>query len=138
MLNLNRLVDDAVERARSTEWLSVEGMQRTPQRDGYLRYFRLGGVLMWLAVSFKYWSLYRETPIWLGFQAAAWGGSGEETDSILQRLDPLWEESPPGYIDEVDSIPIMLRTGVEYEAVLSSVVERLEYVAGLLDPDKGL
>ena len=136
MLHLNRLVDDAVERARSTEWLSVEGMQRTPQRDGYLRYFRLGGVLMWLAVSFKYWSLYRETPIWLGFQAAAWGESGEETDSILQRLDPLWEESPPGYINEVDSIPIMLRTGVEYEAVLSSVVEQLEHIAGLLEPGK--
>ena len=113
MLHFNRLVDDAVERARSTEWLSVEGMQRTPQRDGYLRYFRLGGVLMWLSVSFKYWSLYRETPVWLGFQAAAWGQSGEETDSILKRLDPLWEESPPGYIDEVDSIPVMLPTGVE-------------------------
>ena len=138
MLHLNWLVDDAVERARSTEWLSVEGMQRTPQRDGYLRYFRLGGVLMWLAVSFKYWSLYRETPIWLGFQAAAWGENGEETDSILQRLDPIWEESPSGYIDDVDCIPVMLPTGVEYEAVLSSVVDRLEYVAGLLDPDGGV
>ena len=133
MLHLNQLVDDAVEHARTTEWLSVEGMLRTPQRDGYLRYFRLGGVLMWLAVSFKYWSLYRETPIWLGFQRAAWGTTPEETDSILQRLDPLWEESPPGYIDEVDSIPVMLPTGVEYEAVLNSVVERLKYVAGLLD-----
>lgn len=138
MLQINQLVDDAVERARSTAWLSVEGMLRTPKRDGYLRYFRLGGVPMWLAVNFEYWSLYRETPVWLGFQEAAWGKTQEETDSILQRLDPLWEESPPGYIDEVDSIPIMLRTGVEYEALLSSVVERLEYVAGLLDPDKGL
>ena len=138
MLHLNRLVDDAVERARTNEWLSVENMRSAPQRDGHRRYFRLGGVLMWLAVSFEYWSRYRETPIWLGFQQAAWGQNGEETDSILQRLDPLWGESPPGYIDEEDSIPIMLPTGVEYEAVLSSVVGRLESVAKLLDPDGGV
>ena len=105
---------------------------------GYLRYFRLGGVPMWLAVNFVYWSQYRETPVWLGFQHAAWGENDEETDSILQRLDPLWKEAPYGYVDDVDSIPVMLPTGVEYEAVLSSVVERLKYVAGLLDPDKGL
>ena len=89
MLHLNRLVDDAVERARSTEWLSVEGMRRTAQPDGYLRYFCLGGVPMWLAVNFKYWSLYRETPIWLGFQDGALGENWELPDNIYQRLAPL-------------------------------------------------
>ena len=139
MLQINQLVDDAVEHARTTEWLSVENMRSTPQRDGHRRYFRLGGVLMWLGVNFVYWSRYRETPIWLGFQQAAWGKAWEETDSIYQRLAPLWEESSPGYVDEdeVDCIPVMLPTGVEHEAVLNSVVERLKYVAGLLDPDRG-
>ena len=138
MLQINQLVDHAVQRARTHEWLSVENMRSTPQRDGYLRYFRLGGVPMWLAVSFEYWSRYRETPIWLGFQQAAWGQTQEEEDSIYQCLVPLREESPPGYIDDVNCIPVMLPTGVEYEAVLSSVVDRLEYVARLLDPDGGV
>ena len=137
MLHLNRLVDDAVERARSTEWLSVEGMRRTAQPDGYLRYFCLGGVPMWLAVNFKYWSLYRETPIWLGFQDGALGENWELPDNIYQRLAPL-RKAPPGYVEAEKSIPVMLPTGVEYEAVLSSVVKRLEYVGGLLDPDKGV
>ena len=138
MLQINQLVDDAVEHARTTEWLSVENMRSTPQRDGHRRYFRLGGVLMWLGVNFVYWSRHRDTPVWLGFQDAAWGMNWEKTDGIWQLLDPLWKESPPGYIDDVDCFPVMLPTGVEYEAVLSSVVDRLEYVAGLLDPDGGV
>ena len=113
MLHLNRLVDDAVERARSTAWLSVEGMRRTAQPDGYLRYFRLGGVLMWLAVSFEYWSLYRETPIWLGFQDGVLGENWELPDNIYQRLAPLRKETHTGYVEAEKSIPIVLPTGVE-------------------------
>ena len=138
MLQINQLVDDAVERARTTAWLSVENMRSTPQRDGHLRYFRLGGVLMWLAVNFVYWSRYRETPLWLGFQNGALGENWGLPDNIYQRLAPLRKETPPGYVEAEKSIPVMLPTGVEYEAVLSSVVKRLEYVAKLLDPDKGV
>ena len=42
LLQLNQLIDDAVERARRLGFVDTTGLIATPQRYGYGRYLKLG------------------------------------------------------------------------------------------------
>ncbi len=96
LLNLNRLVDDATNRAIATDWAESSG-RATPQRFGYGRYFRLDGVVVWFGVHFQHWAETGQTPLWLQ----------------PQQGDYLWR-------------PIDLPTGVEYPTVVDLVVDHLD------------
>ena len=107
VLNLNRLVDDATDRAIKTDWAEAGG-RATPQRFGYGRYFRFGGVSVWFGVHFVHWAETGQTPLWLQ----------------PQQGDYLWH-------------PIDLPTGVEYDNVIDRVVEQLHLTGQLLKSQYG-
>ena len=127
------LVDDATVRACEAGWVSTEGLQKTPWRDGYGRYVRIVGDLgasAWFGVNFHSWASGGDTPLWLIFEKRHGLKAYKEA---RDRLKPLIKKNPP-LSDWGDgmSVPISLPVGVEYEAVLDTVVARLKCIHQLI------
>ena len=122
MLNLQKLVDDATERAREEGFVDTTGLKVTPQAYGYGRYLRVGGAdsawaQAWFGVHYKLWARDEETPLWLYFVNSLDKGSPDlSKEDIFDKF---------GY----DREDFVLPTGLEYEAVLDSVVEQLHDIA---------
>ena len=110
MLNLHRLVDDSITRASNSGFVSTKGLRVTPQWHGYGRWIRLGNndstAVAWFGVHYHYWATEEDTPIWLYFS------NDTDTDRI-------------GYYYASFTLP----TGVEYDAVLDSIVDELREIA---------
>lgn len=105
----------------------------SPWPDGYGRLVSLGGAAgQRLGVSCDLWARHHATPLWLG----SYLGFGANVDEVRRKLEPLRQEDPHGLIDEGKDmvVPIKLREGVEYDAVLDAVVARLKHIAELLGP----
>ena len=124
---LNRLIDDVVDSHGVKEgWMSLGGLRATPQREGYGRYFRFAGVPgnMFLCVNYNLWATRGDTPLWL------WVSSRVRVDpGKLRDLVPsLVEHRASGPYD----VPIYMKPGVEYEAVLSDVVLQVRGITGTL------
>ncbi len=129
MLRLHRLIDDATQRAIKDGFANVESLNVTPRRWGYGRYVRLADTVEpWFGISFDDWALHRETPLWLWFQKKY------TQRKALRALEPLRQRDPSELFGhpENPTVPVELPVGVEYEAVLDAVVERLKEVADLI------
>ena len=122
MLGLRRLIDDATDRActlgvasnEGRRVVSTEGLKVTPRDYGYGRYIWIGGVYYaWFGVNQERWAREKETPLWLRF------------------YDRAAKEAQKKLGDQ--SYGFTLPTGVEYDAVLDSVVEQLQNVAEALN-----
>ena len=121
MLDLYRLVDDAVERTVASGWVRTDGLYRTPPSGGgYGRYMRLGGAVVWFGIYLRRWAEHSNSPIWL------WPSSGDIRLALRSRFD----HSPDG-----NHFPIDLPTGVEHAAVLDAVVKQLEHIGRLIEPE---
>ena len=128
MLHLNRLVDDATERAKEIRLADTDRLRVWPQAFGYGRYLRLGAkdanlwAGAWFGIDYRLWAKSRQTPLWITFFTDNWDGV-IAVDELRQRLgEDIWANTER-------SIPIDLPTGVEYKEVLDSVVERLSHIA---------
>ena len=138
LLGLQRLVDNATERAVHDGYASIESLKITPLRRGYGRYLYLKGTGgAWFGIDFDRWARgsYPDTPIWLYFEQ--WGGKQNRElwpktrsalTSSLGRIDPpeCFEE------DHAILVPVSLQTEVEYDELLEAVVKRLGDVAHLI------
>ena len=126
MLNLSDLVDKATTLACEAGFANTTGLQRKPQFYGYGRDVRLGKdkfkkqvdryAVAWFGVHYYLWAHHRETPLWLVFEDTG----TISVDEVRQRTGMM--------VDNLDSIPIYLPTGVEGE-VLDSVVNQLREIA---------
>ena len=122
---LNRLIDDVLDDHGVKEgWMSVSGLRATPQRAGYGRYFRFLGVPgdLFLCVNYNLWATSGDTPLWLWISSKV----PVERDRLRDLMPSLAEHGTSGPHDA----PVHLKTGVEYEAVLSDVVDQ---VRGIVD-----
>ena len=118
MLNLQRLIDDATARGRKEGFISTKGLRVTPQSHGYGTWIGIGSkdtswAIAWFGVDYRAWARDEETPLWLNFI----GSPNMPLSDITERLG--------GYQRYYFTLP----TGVEYDAVLDSVVEELREVA---------
>jgi hypothetical protein len=118
MLGLRRLIDDATDRARTLEVanstghrvVSTKRLRVTLRPYGYGRYITIGGMYVaWFGVNQERWARHKETPIWLRFYHRA----AKEAQKKLGD----------------QSYGFTLPTGVEYDAVLDSVVDQLQNIA---------
>lgn len=128
MQGLPRLVDDATNRLRNVGLVSVQGLRITPMKRGYGRYIRLGGVVTWFGIHFPAWARHGDTPLWLSFHAG-----------LPERLRQAGLADRMIASEDRYCIPIELPTGVEYDAVLDSVVTSLKNIAKRLqdsDPSR--
>ena len=117
MRDMQRLVDDATKRGRQDGFVNTKGLNVAPRADGYGRYLRLGKNGSWVAgawfgVHYKLWTQQKETPLWLRF-------SNRYATLTRERLGD-------------QNYGFTLPTGVEYDAVLDSVVDQLKNVADAL------
>ena len=117
MRDMQRLVNDATKRGRQDGFVNTKGLKVTPQADGYGRYLRLGKNDAWVAgawfgVHYQLWTRQKETPLWLKF-------SNHYATLTRERLGD-------------QNYGFTLPTGVEYDAVLDSVVDQLKNVADAL------
>ncbi len=133
VLHLNQLVGDAVDRGRNDGWIDTTGLRATPLATGYGRYMRLAGVGTWFGVDFGRWGRLRDTPLWVDF---SYWSSRRLQEEAHRKLDVMLQEDPPDYIAEDHAVCINLPVGVEYEAVLDSVVRQLKRIADLLAADE--
>ena len=135
--SLQRLVDDATNRAVDQGYADISGLQVRPMVHGYGRYLSLRGGGAWFGIAADLWarSPYPETPLWLRFWK--WGGKANEAQWRRTRtaLGNLMRNDPPSAFEHDGGIivPIALPTGVEYDAVLHAVVERLRGIADLIE-----
>ena len=89
---------------------------------------------IWVGIHYEFGTLHRETPFWvmLGYSGNA------KLDAIRKRLDAARRENGLDYVDTeygktpVSLVPIHLPAGVEYEAVLNSVVGQIRNIARAL------
>ena len=125
---LNRLIDDVVNAHGVPQgWMTTRGLLATAQREGYGRYFRFTDVpgSLFLCVNFLQWATSGDTPLWL------WIGSEVPVNvgKMRERVPSLVEYEGWSTYD----VPIHLKTGVEYEAVLDDVVRQVREIADLID-----
>ena len=133
---LQRLVDEALRRMAGSGFAEeIEGARASAVSHG--RYVTIGGARAWFGILYPAWASLRATPLWLQLLARA--DRGMPIEVARRRLAPLALREPPDLIEgaSIDRsgdllAPIMLPTGVEYEAVLDAVVARLTDVAALL------
>ncbi len=137
MLNLITLVDNAVTQAKGNGCISTEGLKATPQATGYGRYVLVAEAGAWLGIDFARWARadYPDTPLWLRLEE--WEGK-MTIAHLRQALEELFRSDPPRCFDEGERlcVPIMLPIAVEYPAVLSAVVARIEHVANQINKGK--
>lgn len=113
---LHRLINEVVDgRGVPQGWMSVEGFRATATSEGYGRYFRLTFTgardnQLFLCSNFRRWQA-GDTPLWIQIWAPRWG-----------------------FRDHF--IPIHLRTGLEYEAVLEDVVRQVKAVENLIGRER--
>lgn len=130
--NLERLVDEVIERLGQKELASDTKKERT-RRTSYGWYLKLSGAGAWFGLDDDQWTIRDtpDTPLWLHFNAA-WQ-SVQPFSEIRERLQPLAPELFE-YADDVLVIPIYPPVNVEYDAVRDAVVARLKEVAELIKP----
>ena len=124
MLGVAQLVDDATNRLKRDGLVSTKGLRVTPWRTGYGRFISLGGVALWFGIHFEGWARHDDTPLWLSINPGYAGERLAEANLLDKTVKLGWRLG----------LPIELPTGVEYDAVLDSVVASLKRIAEQLDP----
>lgn len=123
---LNQLVDDVVELGTIEGWINTERLNKTPQRTGYGRYFRLIDVpgAPFLGINYDLWAMSADTPLWLwvGHELPA------NAEELRTRVPSPEEYAGFGYFD----LPIYLKPGVEYSTVLKCAAKQLKDIADAL------
>ena len=120
---INRLIDDVVDAHGTREgWMTTRGLRATPQRDGYGRNFRFTDVPgdLFLCVNHLRWSTSGDTPLWLWISRNV----PDDPDKLRERMPSLAEYEGHGPYD----VPIYLKTGEEYQAVLDNVVWQIREI----------
>ncbi len=141
LLGLNRLIDEATNHAVSAGWVNLRGLQATSLATGYGRYLRLAGVYSRLDINISYWANRRETPLWLELYNFALSDDPEECEKRRREIHRVLEAS--GFVGKGAEpgvnggllIPIHLPIGVEYEDILNRLVENIESIGEIIDPN---
>ena len=133
--HMNQLVNDAISKAKD-DWIVPGGA--SSDKNGYKRRI---GILpdltrenfdyhQWLSINFDLWHRFRETPMWITFP-------GPRNWSVFRKKLCAQQQNQLNPIDFIDdekrgAIPIYLRMGVEYEAVIDGVVQQIKALSDLL------
>ena len=114
--HLTSLVWDAVASASQQGIISWHGPWASSV-DSHGIWITLGGANAIFYLNYRHWEKEGETPLWLWFNKA--------DDAIRERLQA-------DLVAGKDILPIYLRKGVEREAVLNGIVERLREIRDIL------
>ena len=65
VMNLVKLVDDAVASAVAQQWENTYSLSFVPQKHGYGRYTSVRGTDIWIGINFRRWLESGATPLWV-------------------------------------------------------------------------
>ena len=125
MMGLIKLVDSATDRGCSIGFLDISGKLKSPRYEGYGRHLKIGGVDAWFGFITDGWAVHGTTPLWLLFTGDKHRRLQES--GLADTKVVKWRTGDGRYC-----IPIELPTGVDYDAVLDSVVASLKSIADQL------
>ena len=130
--NLKKLIADAVKRVEQSGWANSDGLRVGQGFEFYGRYLRLAGASALLGIDFKAVKQMPEKPVWLAFYNDPNAAVIRET--VRSRLGDLAE---PGFVwgSDYTCVPIALPAGVDTEATCNTIVDEVERIAKLIDPD---
>ena len=139
LLQLNTVVQRAVERGVDDGALNIKGLNATHFWEAHGRYLRFPtgrAVTAWLGTHFKLWHTHGSTPLWLYFSPK--DGRGSEVRTVLEP----WAEKL-GIVYSVEgnggfALGIDVVAGEEPDQVVRFIVDRLREVASQLSrlPDR--
>ncbi len=127
MVWYNQIVDDVVlARGVANDWMNTKGVSSGGGKDGYTRYFRFSGIdpAFGLGVSYSRWAKSDDIPLWMG----AWDPTEINIEEIGGKLSVILQDN---------WIPIYLKTGVEYDAVLDDVAAQLKRIGEVVRESLG-
>jgi len=74
------IADKVLDELKKRKLANTTGLQATPQKYGYTRYFRIGTMPISLNVRFDFWEKIADTPFWLCFRDDINGKNWIHTD----------------------------------------------------------
>ena len=121
---LKQLIDEATERGIEQGWVDRKGLRATPRSYGYGRYIRLLGAVVWFGVNLERFEETANSPLWVNSQYS-FQPIATELAGKLDLQDSYW-------------VPIVLKRGVEYPAMLDGVVDSLKRIADVIYETRSL
>ena len=125
--DLCNIVDAITEKLVAEGGVSLKGLRATPQRDGYVRYFRFGDntseVGGYISLDYSTWMENEISPIWLG----TWGQSKELLREIIKQVavaDRL--------ATSAEMLPFEVGIGQEFSEIVDCAVVRIKKVQELI------
>lgn len=122
--DLCNLVDAITDRLLEARIVSAKGMKATPQRDGYVRYFRLGDDTSkfgaYVKLDYSLWVENEVSPIWFGPQ-----------NSSIDHLRETFKNT--GMVDGLSvidkgttlNLPLEIKLGQEFSEIVDCAIDRI-------------
>ncbi len=132
--NLKRLIAEALKRLEQSGWANTDGLSAGHGYDYYHRYHYLAGAIAALRIDYTAIKETPDKPLWLrfgNFVNTPPTTSTEQVRSILEGSDePGWKMHGSQI-----SLSINLPAGADHDATLGAIVDQMERIAQLIDPN---
>ena len=133
--HFRELIDGAIRNASHEGWARTEGFSTGGGATGYVRYFAIGQVSVWLGYDLRMWETCGG-PLWFGFQESAQRNIG----TVRESLRGLSAKRPQNYLHDVpawsqkrDYIRIEMPGKVELPYALEALLVQLREIADALE-----
>ncbi|MCY3614151.1 MAG: PD-(D/E)XK nuclease family protein [Bacteroidetes bacterium] len=132
-MGLKTLVGHVTERLVASDIADQNGLTGSITAKRYIKYIRLAGAGAAFGIDFDKWATVRDTPLWLTFYE--WKNF-KPLEEVWANLASFRRCDPPELfkVGGETVMPIKLSLGVERDAVLDAIVERLTEIAHQIDP----
>ncbi len=134
ILQLNSIVQQAVDSAVASQAVSVDGLRASSSGERFGRYLsmpRTHGAGAMLGVHLDLWKAHGTTPLWLGFSQGEFGRA-DEVDRLIEPWATKNDILTVAH-DQEFAIALDIPTGEEKEGVVRALVDRLEGIATVLE-----
>ena len=122
---VDKLVDEKKNRIKNA---STKGLQKTPQKYGYCRYFSIQdyGMGMWLKMDL--WSEYADTPFWISIVETRNGWTS--TEKFKRNCEKIEFNLTHKFVEIDNSIYFSLKPKIEEteDVVISNLADQIEQI----------
>ena len=128
--SLEKLIDDVILRRGVPDgWVELKGRMAVRRKAGYGRYFGFTGVPgdLFLRIHRRWWERSAASPLWLQIYANVPVDFARLRGVLHSQIGDTGTGEWNSY-----NVPVYLKSGVAYEAVLDDVVRQLNEVAVVL------
>jgi hypothetical protein len=129
--DLCNIVDAITDKLVADGLVSVAGLKATPQKDGYVRYIKIGGAWVTggagIRLDYSAWIEHQQSPLWLV--------SGGESVALLRPIfKQVASEKALPLVDSRSSVmlPLDIMPGQEFAEIVGNAVKRVTKVARLV------